>query len=441
MIQLLRVRLSAWIGDTTLKRLLKNASMLFGAETLVTLISVVQFPLVTRLLGSANYGAWGVVISWVSLVGQVVSIRLWETVIKYVTQFLAQHDEDRARAIIKLCMLIDLVLSLLFVLVLGLTAEWVAAWLVKRPDGADLIRLETLHIMMTLGSAVWVPLLRAFGRFRQISIFNVVSAVMIFAFFMAALSLGLGVAGMITAVTLVALGQTVAVAIMAERELRAHFKRHWITADLRALSGYRREVGAMLFSINIDSLRKIVVGNADMVMLGWLATPAQVGVYRLAKQLASYFNRLTDPIYDTLYPEVARLYAAEGPAAVRALVNRLMRGVLLGLAASIAGAYILSPWLVPLILGPEYVASISLFHIVVLSNLWAVGLWVPSVMLSAGRAKQLTAINTVSSLMMLVMLLVLVRPLGALGAAIALLFFHGTWLALAYPAARKVLAT
>jgi len=180
------------------------------------------------------------------------------------------------------------------------------------------------------------------------------------------------------------------------------------------------------------------VQNADLVVLGWLTTPTQAGVYRLAKQLSASFGRFTNPIYDSLYPEVARLYAAEGPAAVRALVGRLMRGVLAGLAIAIAGAYLLSPWVVPLVFGPEYIPSVPLFYLIVLGNLWAVGLWIPSVMLSAGRAKQLTVINTISSLVMLATLLILTQLWGAYGAAIALLSFHIVWLALGLPAARRV---
>jgi len=414
MLASLRSRLSAWIGDASLKRLIKNSSMLFGAETIATLISLVQFPLVTRLLGPEEYGVWGIVVGWVGLVGQIVSFRLWETVVKYVSEFAAQGREDRVLAIIKLCMLIEIIVGLVFTLTLGLSAEWTSRALLRRADGADLIRLETLHLMMSWGSGIWMPLLRVFDRFRRIAVFNTVSAFATFALTLSALALRLGVAGMIVTMTIVALGQTMALAMMAERELRKRFHRHWLTADLGALRGRRREILVMLFSMNIDALRKIAVGNADMVILGWLATPAQVGVYRLAKQLSSFFGRLTNPVYDTLYPEVARLYPAEGPAAVRMLVKRLMKGLLVALGFATAGAYALSPWVVPLIFGAEYRPAIPVFFVILLTNIWVVGLWAPSVMVSAGHAKHLTVINTLASLSMIVALLVLAPRGGGL---------------------------
>ncbi|HLB45642.1 MAG TPA: oligosaccharide flippase family protein [Anaerolineales bacterium] len=440
MLQALRSRLSAWIGDASLKRLIKNASMLFGAETLVTLIGVVQFPLVTRWLGVENYGAWGIVSSWVGLVAQILSFRLWETVIKYLSQFTLADDEPRALAILKLCLFIDFTVAAVTFVVISASADMAARFVLQsRPDGADLIRLEAFNVLAGVSMSVWVAVLRVFDRFRHISVYNVFSAVAILVSWMAAFALGAGVGGIILATALVKIGQTLVLALLARRDLRRRFQENWLSADLGMLRGYRREIGVMLFAMNVDALRKIATGNADMVILGWLATPAQAGVYRLAKQLASYFGRLTNPLYDTLYPEVARLYAAEGPARVRALVWKLMRGVLVGLVASLAGAYALSPWLVPPIFGPEYVPAIPLFYILVLTNLWVILLWAPSVLISAGKTRQLTTINTICSLLLLILLLVLTPLWGSTGAAVAQVCFYLIWLMLVYPVARQVL--
>lgn len=441
MIRTLRARVGAWIGDSSLKRMAKNASMLFGAETVTTLIGVVQFPLVTRLLGAENYGAWGIAISWVGLVSQILSFRLWETVIKYLSQFVAADDEPRALAILKLCLAIDFVVATASFLVIALSANVAAAFVLhSRPDGADLIRLEAFNMLMGVSMSVWMAVLRVFDRFRAISIYNVLSAAALFALWMIGLALGAGVAGLILAAAMLKACQTLALAILAHRDLGKRFSGSWFAADIRSLRRFRREIGVMLFSMNIDALRKIAMGNADMLILGWLAGPAQAGVYRLAKQLASYFGRFTNPIYDTLYPEVVRLYASEGPARVRAMLKRLMRSLVVGLAVGIAGAYALSPWLIPPIFGLEYVAAIPMFLVVVLGNVWVIGLWIPSVLVAAGRARQLTVINTTASLAMIVMLLFLVPMLGGQGAAISQVGFYGLWLALSYPAARRALA-
>ncbi len=440
MLLALRSRLNAWISDPSIQRLLKNTSLLFGAESIVTLISLIQFPIISRWLGPENYGLWGLAQSWVGLVGQLFGFRLWETVIKFLSQFMAAKDETRALAVLKLCFFLEALVAAFIFLVLVLSADFAGSFVFRSfPGGADLIRLETLHILMLFSSSIWVAVLRVFDRFKKLSLYNVVFAIAQFGLWMLIVKLNAGLGGLILAGILVKFFQTLTLAWIAQRELRKRFGRHWFTADLNALRGYRREIGVMLFSMNVDTLRKIAMGNADMLVIGWLTNPTQVGIYRLAKQLALYFGRVTNPIYESLYPEVTRLYAAEGAIAVRKFVRRLMGGVLAGLAAALAGAYLLAPWLIPPIFGSEYILSIPLFYVIMLTNLWVVGLWIPSVMLSAGQARRLTLINTISSLVMLSLLLVFVYLWGAWGAALALISFHLTWLLLAYPAARRAL--
>ncbi len=440
-LQTIRFRLGQWIGDVALKRLVKNASLLFGAETIVTLISVVQFPLVTRWLGPENYGLWGLVTSWVDLIGPIVSLRTWETLTKFFGEFLVSQDEARALAILKLCALISFSVGTITFVFISLTAGWASDLLIKHPSGADLIRLEALHGLLMTSMGLWMVILRVCDRFRVISTYNVISATVQFMLTLLALWAGLGVVGMILVATVVNSFQTLALYILAERELRKRFSGHWLRADLRALSNRRREISVMLFSMNIDSLRKSVMGNADTLMLGWFTTPAQVGVYRLARQLASYFGRLTNPIYETLYPEVTRLYAAEGPTRVRKLVRRLTWGIVVGLGILFTGAYLLSGWLVPIIFGSKYAPAIPVFYIVLLTNIWAILLWAPSVMMAAGRARQLTTINTACSLIMVILLFILVPRWGSIGAAVSAVAFHVIWLSLMYFATRKVLAT
>lgn len=438
----LRARLSRWVGASPLRRMLANASMLFGAETVATLISLVQFPLVTRLLGPADYGTWGIAVSWVALIGQFLSFRLWETIIKYLSQFMAADDEPRALALIKLCLWIEVSVAVITLVVVTTTAGLAAGFILRsRPDGADLIRLESLDVFAGLSMAVWMAVLRTFNRFRSISIYNVGSAVAIFIGWMSMLYLHAGVGGLILTTATIKLGQTLTLALLARRDLEARFPGRWWRADLSVLRAQRREIWVMLFSMNIDTFRKIVLNNADLVVLGWFSTPTQAGLYRVAEQLATYANRLTNPLYDTLYPEVVRLYASGGRSAVAAMVGKLQRGVLAALAAGLAAVYIVSPFIIPRLFGGQFTPALPIFFILILANVWLLGLWVPAVMLAAGRAKHLTVLNTLSSLVMLVMLLVLVPFFGALGAAVAQTTFQFVWLALSYPVARRLLQT
>ena len=128
------------IGDATLKKLLKHASWLLGAEIFATLLSIVQFPLTLRLLGASLYGVLGTVISWAGLVSQIFTIRVRETIIKYLAEFTAKDNPQAALAIIKLTYLIDISLSVFAVGLVMLSATIAAPLIVKVPGAAQLIR-------------------------------------------------------------------------------------------------------------------------------------------------------------------------------------------------------------------------------------------------------------------------------------------------------------
>lgn len=440
MLEAVRERLRLWLGDATFQRLAKNASFLFSAQMLVTLIGVVQFPIVSRWLGPEKYGLWGLAASWVGLIGQIFGIRLWEAVVKYLSQFMAENEDEKALAIIKLCILIDVSASSVIFLGLMLSAGLAAPFVYKAyPDGADLIRLETLSGIMTLTMSIWMAVLRVFDKFKRLSLYNVLSAVAQFLLWMLVIYFNGGLMGLILTTALVKLGQTIALAVLAQRELGRRFKRHWLTVNLGVLSQHRRPITTLIFSMSVDTLRKIAVGNIDSLMIGWFSNPVQVGIYRLAKQLISYFSLAINPVYESLYPEIVRLYASSGGQAVKVLLWKLMRPVVAVLAVGLIGGVVLSPWLIPPIFGPEYVEVVPVFNVILFSNLWVLGLWMSATLIAAGRAKQLTVINTTVSLLMILMLLIFVPLWGAMGAAIAYVGFYLFWLILNYPVAMKVL--
>jgi O-antigen/teichoic acid export membrane protein len=440
MFKTLQARLQVWLKDASIQRLLKNTSFLFSAQVITTLISVVQFPIVSRWLGPENYGLWGLASSWIAVMSQLFGFRVWEAVVKFLNQFMAENDDARALAVIKLCVLIDASVNTLIFLLLILTSDLAAPLIYKSfPAGVELIRLEALSSAMVMTMSIWMAVLRVFDKFKRISFYNVIWAIVQFVLWMLVVTFNGGISGLIITAAFVRLGQTASLAILAQRELNNRFHRHWFTADLNALFGYRRPIASLIFSMSIDTLRKIAVGNADILILGWFGTPVQVGIYRLAKQLSSYLSTAINPIYDAIYPEIVRIYSNDGRRALKTFVKRVTQPVALGWVLAVVAGLVVSPWLIPLFFGPDYIPVVPVFSVILFSTVWVLGLWAPSTLIATGRARHLTVINTIMSLLMILMLLLLVPPLGAMGAAISYTGFYTVWLLTVYPAALKPL--
>ena len=164
--------------------------------------------------------------------------------------------------------------------------------------------------------------------------------------------------GYILAFILIAAAQSIILYRIATRILRVRFGGNWWSADLTNLHDLRRPIAVMLFSINVDAIRKVATANADTVILGLFTGPYSVGIYRLAKQLAGYATRLSNPLYTALYPEIVRLYNEQGIERMRAFVGQLRRVLVIGVVALIGGALVLGRPIILGVFGYEYEPAI-----------------------------------------------------------------------------------
>ena len=409
-----------------MQRLARNTGWLLAAEVVATIVSVFQFPLVARLLGVERFGVLHLVMSTVGLITALLTVRVWETIIRFLTEFEAQDEAERALAIVKLAYGLDIVLGVLVFAFVAVIAPLLGALVVQTSDATDLIRLEGLRHLLLVTSGASTAILRVFDRFRWLSAFNAFSAIGIFALVASSLFLGWDVFGYILAFILIAAAQSIILYRIATRILRVRFGGNWWSADLTNLHDLRRPIAVMLFSINVDAIRKVATANADTVILGLFTGPYSVGIYRLAKQLAGYATRLSNPLYTALYPEIVRLYNEQGIERMRAFVGQLRRVLVIGVVALIGGALVLGRPIILGVFGYEYEPAIPVFNIIIFMNVWIVFIWAPGVLIATGKVRQLTMINTISSLLSIVLIIVFTFNFGLLGAASAIVI--GTFL-------------
>lgn len=414
-------------GHPALSRLLRNASGLLVAQVIAVLLGAVQYPLTVRLLGLDGYGQLGLVVSWVAVISQFVSIRLRETIVNYLTKYEASNDTDGALAIVRLSYLIDTAITIAFAVLVFTTAPVAATYVLRLPDAAPLIGLEGLHLLLTFTAGASTAIVLVFDRVRWLTVYQIAGTVLTFVLVVGVLLLDGSVAGYILASAISAGLQTLILFVKAQQLLQHRFKQHWWGVSLSPLRAEQRLIFVLLFSMNLDAARKILLENADVLVLGWfVGNTATVGLYKLAKQLAGYLSRLTVPIYNLVYPEVARLFASDPPA-LWPFLGRLTRFMLLGLLGGGLALALFAYPLIPLIFGAEFAPAIPLFLITAATNLWLVFIWAPGLLVTLGRARDLTIINLVSSGSMFLVALLLTPRWEALGAALALNTHYILW--------------
>ena len=421
------------------RRVARHAGWMLSTQVLAAAMRVAQAVMVTRALGSDDFGVLVLAVTWTLTVGQLLDSRIWEPVIKFVPQFRAQRRFDQASGVVQFCCIIEIVSALAAVAVVLLTAPLVATILLKdAASGPGLVRLASVMVVLLIPVNPVTALLRLADRPAWIAGHQLIVGLVQTAAtasvwltapslvgFLAAQVLGLAIGG---AFMLVA-------GAFACRRLGLDLLRLDRLATLR---GHFREILRFCVMTNLTGCSRVLTSRADRLVLGLLATPAAVGVYDVARTIAAQLNDLVASLQMALFPEMSML-AAEGE---HARLKRLQRQVSIVIAAIVVPGCVATmfaaPWVLPWIFGQEFAGSAGLLQILVWQLLWLPVVWIPGYLLVIGRAGTLTALTWFDAALFMAMLAVLVPALGATGAAWAMTARSIVWIGLMVLTLRRI---
>tara|TARA_Y100001970_G_scaffold291311_1_gene427961 strand:+ start:1691 stop:3040 length:1350 start_codon:yes stop_codon:yes gene_type:complete len=415
------------IINNALKRLARNSGLLLAAESVATLIGLVQFPLVARILGAEEYGKAILIISWVGLIGSLLGIQTRKTIVKYLSLFSSKDESHKSLAIVKLGLILNISLSTVVCTTLYIAAPTLSIWILDSETGAILFRIIILRDYFASTTGTTVSVLRVLDKFKFISIINAVSSIFTFAFVALALLNDYKLLGYLYAVSLIPIVQSIILLIYSTNRLNMKFGTNWWNVQMKVLIEHKTEIKTMLLSMKLDSLRKIATDKVDIVLLGFFVDIYNVGLYKMSKQLSGYISKLSNPIYSAIYPELANLYHNKGKTYLTEFIRKLTNWISIATIFSIITTILLANKLVPIIFGAEYANSLPIFYIIMLMHVWLALIWAPGLLLTLGKANALMKINLTSTLVMLVLLIGLVPTWGTTGAAIAIVLNYWTW--------------
>jgi len=415
------------IINNALQRLARNSGLLLAAESVATLIGLVQFPLVARILGAEEYGKAILIISWVGLIGSLLGIQTRKTIVKYLSLFSSKDESHKSLAIVKLGLILNISLSTVVCTTLYIAAPTLSIWILDSETGAILFRIIILRDYFASTTGTTVSVLRVLDKFKFISIINAVSSIFTFAFVALALLNDYKLLGYLYAVSLIPIVQSIILLIYSTNRLNMKFGTNWWNVQMKVLIEHKTEIKTMLLSMKLDGLRKIATDKVDIVLLGFFVDIYNVGLYKMSKQLAGYISKLSNPIYSAVYPELANLYHNKGKTYLTEFIRKLTNWISIATIFSIITAILLADKLVPIIFGAEYANSLPIFYIIMLMHVWLALIWAPGLLLTLGKANALMKINLTSTLVMLVLLIGLVPIWGTTGAAIAIVLNYWTW--------------
>ena len=387
-----------------------------------------------RRLGVVEYGLYAVCVAAATVVFSLSEMRLQEVAIRFLADYRTRQDDVGAASFLKAAFLLDVLLRIgafLLVVVLG---SWINIHIAKSAGSTYYIVLAAAGFLLgRLGNTPALGVLRIGGRFDLHAQALLAEGVARFAIY-AALDMlsGPSVQSALLAALAASVCSNAMVQVGAARLVRS-WKLPLMTAPLAAIRPRAAELLRFAGSSYSISLFDVVVRELDTLIVALFLTLADVGIYRMSKSIAQLLWRAGDPVFLVVMPEFAKLWSEGRRAELKHLVSRIATLLTILAASLLAGAYLLMPILVPVVLGSQYSRVLSVFPV---ASWWiAVSLpliWTHALAYAIGKPHLQLVANIIGNLIGLGCLLVFTRAYGVVGSAMALSFGYASTFSLAW---------
>jgi len=180
-----------------------------------------------------------------------------------------------------------------------------------------------------------------------------------------------------------------------------------------------RELIRFGFHTSITTSVAAASGALVPVLLGRLAGPTAVGLFRVSMFPVFVADSASGPIRIVLYPEQARLSAVGDHAQLRqAIRNHTLAALAVSLPVAVAGWFAL-PWLLPLLYSDTFDDAVLPARIMLIAAVARFsGAWFKTLPAALGKPELRTAL-ALFELALMILLLIVLGGQGSDGAAIA----------------------
>ncbi len=165
--------IDAWRKDHLLGRVVRNSSYLFVSNAISAVLSIVT----ANMLGVVGFGVLGIIIAFVSNVNRLLSFRMSELVVKYVSEAVAGGENEKAAAVIKIAGIAETVTSLFAYLVLLVITPFAARYIAHDPELTPFFYLYGISILTHFASETATGLLQVSGHYRSQALINLLQSI------------------------------------------------------------------------------------------------------------------------------------------------------------------------------------------------------------------------------------------------------------------------
>ena len=302
----------------------------FGGKTAAGIFTAIQTVVIARMLGVSDYGLLSLVIAYISILNMFFDLKVWETATKYIGTYLEQGESDKVRSMVKLSYILDVVSGVIAFVIAIVTAKLISTYIIHTPDAYVLIWIFSVSLFIDTANSTSDAILRVFDRFKTIAFINSFQKLFRLIIVLGFLYAGYEIKGVLYGFIIasfvgISIRMWAVVKTMSENNLQG-----WLSADLGLIRDQWK--GIAWFLGNTSFIATLKTGNEKylgIMILGYFAGKDAVAFYKVARSVAAAINKVVDPLYEAIYPELVKFTTTNSYRDFNKMIKSTTKGLVL----------------------------------------------------------------------------------------------------------------
>ncbi|MBL3520267.1 oligosaccharide flippase family protein [Arcobacter lanthieri] len=420
------------VHSSSFKNILKNAGILLTGNTGANILGLLSLSIFTHSQGAILFGYYILYLTYIEIVSKLFSFQTWQAFIKFATDFKEECNHNKFVMLLKYSFLIDLY-TIIFAFILVFFLSFFAISFFEIPK-----EYQNILIFMSLTILFQIMDITT-GVFRVYNKFKIQAKIVLYTSFIKLLLFSIVAIfyptfEMFIYMTVISQFITMVLKYIYVKELlnKNDIKIKDIIKQ-KINFEYFKQIKILSFIVynNFDISVRMFSRQFDIVILGKLFGAEVVGLYKIAKEIANIISKLIDPIYQTIYPEFARLLANNKRQEAKIIAIKI------SLITAITGFVfylffaLLGELSIELVFGKEFKDAYNITLVYFLAVFIAmISLPLVPLLLSSSLAKEAFWNQLYATISYGIILYPLIYYYSAIGASIAYIVFYVVWILL-----------
>jgi len=408
--------------DSESKTLLRNSSWVFIASGYGALLAFLRSVIIARSLGAELLGTFTIAIAFVLITQELLRLNFSMGLIKYGAEFKTENRIDKLVALIKGCIYGSLASAALSIIVITGIVFFAYDRFIQTPGLNYFIIFYAMVNGFAFIDAISKSTLKLYFKFKINSIISMVMDTIEFIIVATTIILfpkNLGY--FFTAVIVTKLINSLICNAAAFYELRKELGMY-LSSRLELIKDHFRVIGNFVVGNSLSSTLKVFMNQGDVLLLGAISGPAQVGFYSVAKKLAYSLLTITDPLVTSIFPQLSVLIAKKQYAETKKMLYKITRITIIPSVIFLVLSYFLKDFIILKIYGKEFIyAAKPFFYLLTGAIQGSIFFWVLPLIQSLGLTTMRLRVYLIAILLGATASYLLVPHYHATGVAIGLL--------------------